>query len=135
MWRFRRRRRPAASGTLRVGRHGASIDDYPVLTVSEGRHPDAFAALLETATTAERDDGQLRRWATLVPVADPRFGVADVGVEFDGRRACYLRPPHLGIAAARIEAAKVATLEVPALVEFGPAGPTVRLRIDGEPPT
>lgn len=134
MWRFRRRRRPAATGTLRVGGHGPSIDDYPVLTVSESRHPDVFAALLASATTAERGEGLLRRWATLVPVADPRFGVADVGVEFDGRRACYLRPPHLGMAAARIEAANVAALEVPALIEFGPAGPTVRLRIDDGTP-
>ena len=77
----------------------------------------------------EQESGALRRWATLVPVHDPKYGVADLAVELDGRRACYLRPPHLGRMAARIDAANVMALEVPALIERGPAGPTVTLRI------
>lgn len=133
MWAFRRRRRAEPSGTLRVGDHSPDAADYSVYTVSEGRFPEAFAALWSTATEAERDEGLMRRWATLVPVQDPKYGVADLAVELDGRRACYLRPPHLGRMAARIEEGNVEALEVPALVERGPAGATVTLRLADEP--
>lgn len=129
MWTFRRRRRAAPSGTLRIGEPSADRADYAVYTVSEGRFPDTYAALWATATEAERDEGLLRRWARLVPVRDPKYGVADLAVELDGMRACYLRPPHLGRMATRIEEENVEALEVPALVERGPAGATVTLRI------
>lgn len=129
MWPFRRKQRPAPAGTLRLGEPSADAADYGVYTVSEGRFPDAFAALWAGATQEEAGQGSLRRWATLVPVHDPRYGVADLAVEFDGQRACYLRPPHLGRMAAVIDQANVEALEVPALVERGPAGPTVTLRI------
>ena len=127
MWPFRRRRRAAPTGTLRVGEHRSDPDDYRVWTVSESRHPDAFEALWAEATPSEHDGRVLRRWATLVPIRDPRFGVADVAVQFNGQTACYLRPPHLGAAARRAEAERVASLEVPALIERSPAGATVRL--------
>ena len=130
MWPFRRRARPEPIGTKREGEHSANLDDYAVLTVSESRHPEVFARLWEQASSTERDQGRVKRWATLVPVRDPKFGVADLSVRFDEETACFLRPPHLGIVAARIDQAHVASLEVPALVEWGPAGPTVRLRID-----
>jgi hypothetical protein len=129
MWPFRRRQRAEPSGTLRVGEHSPEPADYPVYTVSEGRFPDTYAALWSTATEVEQEEGLMRRWAMLVPVRDPKYGVADLAVELDGMRACYLRPPHLGRMAARIEEENVEALEVPALVQRGPAGATVTLRI------
>ncbi len=71
--------------------------------MSESRFPDAFTAVWSSATDDEQEAGVLRRWATLVPVHDPKYGVADLAVEFDGLRACYLRPPHLGRMAALID--------------------------------
>lgn len=132
MWPFRRAQRPVPTGTLRLGEPSLDPGDYSVYTVSESRFPDAFASVWASATEEEQDCGVLRRWATLVPVHDPKYGVADLAVEFDGQRACYLRPPHLGRIAARIESENVEALEVPALVERGPAGPTVTLRIIDE---
>lgn len=129
MWPFRRRQRPAPTGTLRLGEPSSDPADYAVYTVSESRFPDTFAAVWAAATESEQEAGLLRRWATLVTVHDPKYGVADLAVEFDGLRACYLRPPHLGRMAARIDLENVAALEVPAQVERGPAGPTVTLRI------
>lgn len=130
MWPFRRRQRPAPTGTLRVGEHSSSLEDYTVLTVSESRHPQVFARLWEQASTTERDTGRVKRWAQLVPIHDPAFGVADMTVQFDGETACFLRPPHLGRSADQIAAAHVASLEVPSVIEWGPAGPTVRLRLE-----
>lgn len=132
MWPFRRQRRPAAAGTLRLGEPSADASDYSVYAVSESRFPDTFAAVWSTASDSEQRDGLLRRWARLVPVRDPKYGVADLAVEFDGLRACYLRPPHLGRIAARIEQENVESLDVPALIERGPAGPTVTLLIADE---
>lgn len=129
MWPFRRQQRPAPTGTLRVGEPSEDPADYTVYTVSESRFPDAFTAVWSDASADEQESGALRRWATLVPVHDPKYGVADMAVELGGRRACYLRPPHLGRVAARIGAANVMAIEVPALVVRGPAGPTVTLRI------
>jgi hypothetical protein len=129
MWPFRRQQRPAPTGTLRIGEHSPDPADYAVYTVSESRFPETFATVWSGASAGEQEAGVLRRWATLVPVHDPKYGVADLAVEFDGLRACYLRPPHLGRMAARIEQENVEALEVPALVERGPAGPTVTLRI------
>lgn len=129
MWPFRRRQRIEATGTLRVGEHSADIDDYDVFAVSESRHPAVFAQLWEQASATERDQGRVKKWAVLVPIRDPKFGVADLAVQFDGATACFLRPPHLGRVAGQIDAARVATLEAPALIEWGPAGPSVRLRI------
>lgn len=133
MWSLRRKQRSAPTGTLRLGEPSADHADYGVYTVSESRFPETFAAVWQMATGVEQESGVLRRWATLVPVHDPEYGVADLAVEFDGLRACYLRPPHLGRMAARIERENVETLEVPALIERGPAGPTVTLRITDEP--
>jgi hypothetical protein len=130
MWPFRRRPRAQPSGTLRLGEHGVEPADYAVFTVGESRFPETFRALLAAADADERANGTVRRWATLVPIHDPAFGVADLAVEIDGMRAGYLRPPHLGRLAARIDTENVAALEVPALVVWGPAGPTVTLRID-----
>lgn len=133
LWPFRRRR-PEASGTLRLGEHSDDPDAYAVLTVSESRFPDTFTALWGNATAEERQAGSVRRWAVLVPIIDPRMGrAADLAVDLDGMRACYLRPPHLDRLAARIASANVEALEVPAIVEWGPAGPTVRLRVEDGP--
>ncbi len=129
MWPFRRRARPEPTGTLRIGEHSSNAADYDVWTVSESRHPEAFEELWSQAWPTEREGDVLRRWAQLVPVRDPRFGVADVGVDLDGRRACYLRPPHLDTVAHRAAEAGVLALEVPALIERGPGGTTVRLII------
>lgn len=129
MWPFRRRARPEPTGTYRLGGHSPDVDDYTVLTVSESRHPATFDAIWGAATAEEREAGMVRRWAVLVPVRDPKFGVADLAVQFDGQAACYLRPPHLGLLARRIDDERVATLEVPGLIEWGPAGPSVRLLV------
>ncbi|MBI1351335.1 MAG: hypothetical protein GC156_09470 [Actinomycetales bacterium] len=130
MWPFRRRPRVQPSGCLRIGAPRPDPDAYGVWTVGESRNPETFAALWGSASDVEVHEAVLRRWATLVPIHDPPFGVAEVAVEFDGRRAAYLRPPHLGEIARRIEAAGTATAEVPALIERSPAGATVRLLID-----
>jgi len=127
MWPFRRRRPAEYSGSLRIGAHSSDPDAYRVWTVSESRHLDVFEALWADATPTEHGGSELRRWATLVPIRDPRFGVADVAVRFEGRTGCYLRPPHLEAVARRAEAERVASLEVPALIERGPGGATVRL--------
>ncbi len=112
---------------MRLGAHSSNPDDYRVWTVSESRHLDVFEGLWADATPTEHGGTALRRWAALVPIRDPQFGVADVAVQFDGRTGCYLRPPHLDTAARRTEAERVARLEVPALIERGPGGVTVRL--------
>lgn len=130
MWPFRRRAKPEATGSLRLGEHSADEDAYTVLTVSESRHPEPFAAMWLAASDSERERGRIRRWASLHPVRDPAFGVADIVVRFDDQTACYLRPPHLGRAATRMDDAHVLCLEVPAIIEWGPAGPTVRLRFE-----
>jgi hypothetical protein len=128
MWPFRKRR-PEPLGSLRLGEPGMDPADYSVFTVSESRHGPTFEELWNGATEDERQARLLHRWATLVPVRDPAFGVADLAVEFDGRRACYVRPPHLGRLAARLDAENLETLEVPALIAWGPVGPTVTLRV------
>lgn len=122
---------PEASGTLRMGEHSDDPAAYAVLAVSESRFPTTFTALWGNATAEERRDSIVRRWAVLVPIIDPRMGrAADLAVEFDRMRAGYLRPPHLDLLAERIRSENVLTLEVPALVEWGPAGPSVRLRVE-----
>lgn len=101
---------------------------------SEHRFPETYAALWESMTDDDRERRQARAWAALVPVHDPAFGVADLRAEFDGRPAGYLRPPHLDRLARLITEANAAALEVPALVEWGPAGPTLRLRVEDHAP-
>lgn len=129
MWPFRRRRRTAPTGSLRLGELSDNPADYTVYTVSESRFPETFTSLWASATEEEREDGQARRWARLVPLYDPAFGAADVAVELEGQTACYLRPPHLGKVAALAQANTVEAIEVPALIVQGPAGPTVTLLI------
>jgi len=126
-----RRRRPEPSGVLRRGDHSEDAADYAVFTVGENRFPETFAELRPQATAPVDGVARLRQRATLVPVRDPQFGVAEVRVEFDGMAAGYLRPPHLGLVAADLEAANAVAMDVPALVEWGPAGPTVTLIIAG----
>lgn len=129
MWPFRRHRH-AASGSIRLGHPSSDPSAYNVYAVSENRHPDVFDDLWSSALPDDLAAGEVRLWATLVPVYDPKFGVADVLVQIDGRTACYLRPPHLDRVAARLARAHAEQMEVPALIEAGPIGPTVRLLID-----
>ena len=124
-----RRRRPEPSGVLRLGEASAVDGDYAVYVTSEHRFPETYAALWESVSDGDRERKQTRAWATLVPVHDPAFGVADLRAEFDGRPAGYLRPPHLDELGRVITDANVSALEVPALVEWGPAGPTLRLLV------
>ncbi len=127
---FRRAKR-APQGSLRLGDHSENAADYNVFTVSESRFPESFAQLWDQASEEERLAKQIRRWAVLTPITDPATKlVADLPAEIDGLRVSYLRPPHLTILAARITKDNVETLEVPALVEWGPAGPTVLLIVD-----
>ena len=107
------------------------MTDYNVFTVSESRFPESFAHLWTCASDEERNAKQIRRWAVLTPVSDPLSKlIADLAASIDGQRVCYLRPPHLTFLAHRIVQENVETLEVPALVEWGPAGPTVMLLIE-----
>ena len=129
MWPFRRRR-PAPAGTMRLGDPSPEPSDYTVFIVSESRFPETYAAIWQAATDDEQDAGEARRWATLLPIFDPRLGTPEVVVQFDGMTAGYLRPPHLDRIARRARDENVETIEVPALVVRGPAGPTVTLRID-----
>jgi len=130
MWPFRRRR-PEPSGSVRMGEPTSDPSAFTVLTVSEHRFPDTYAALWDSAGDDERAARSLVRIASLVPIPDPQFGVADLEVRIDGRLAAYLRPPHLGMVARAIDAANAVSAEAPALVEWGPVGPTTRLRLEG----
>ena len=129
---FRRRRRPEPSGSLRLSAPSDVDAEYAVFTTSEHRFPDTYAAQWEAASDVERERRRAQRWVTLVPVHDPAFGVADLRAELDGMPAAYLRPPHLDRLARRIAEANVEVLEVPGLVEWGPAGPTLRLRVEDD---
>ena len=129
--RWLKRSRPAPQGTLRLGNHSDQLRDYSVFTVSESRFPASFEQLWTNATDDERQTKHVRRWAVLTPVVDPKSSlIADLAAEIDGQCVCYLRPPHLTFLAQRIIQENVETLEVPALVEWGPAGPTVMLLIE-----
>lgn len=129
MWPFRRRR-PEPAGTVSLAEATSDPTAFTVLTVSEHRFPDAYASLWDTATDDERRARMVLRTASLVPIRDPQFGVADLEVRIDGRLAGYLRPPHLGRVARAIDAANAETAEAPAIVEWGPVGPTTRLRLE-----
>lgn len=130
-----RRQKPAPSGSLRLGQHSDDIADYSVFTVSESRFPDSFAQLWENATREEQQAKYMRRWATLIPVTDPSSKlIADLAAEVDGSRVAYLRPPHLTYLARKITLENVETVEVPAFIEWGPAGQTVMLLINIDSP-
>lgn len=129
MWPFRRRR-PEPSGSVSLGAASSDPTAFTVLTVSEHRFPDTYTALWDGARDDERASRMLVRTASLVPVRDPQFGVADLEVRIDGRLAAYLRPPHLGMVARAIDDANAVSAEAPALVEWGPVGPTTRLRLE-----
>jgi hypothetical protein len=126
-----KRAKPAPQGSLRLGDHSENDSDYGVFTVSESRFPESFAQLWDQASDDERAAKRIRRWAVLTPITDPATKlVADLPAEIGGLRVSYLRPPHLTVLAKRITEENLETLEVPALVEWGPAGPTVLLIID-----
>lgn len=126
-----KRAKPAPQGTLRLGEHSTAANDYNVFTVSESRFPDSFVHLWDSANQEERNSKQIRRWAVLTPVTDPSSKlIADLAAAIDGQSVCYLRPPHLTFLAQRIVQENVESIEVPALVEWGPAGPTVMLLIE-----
>ena len=126
---FRRAKR-APQGSLRLGDHSENAADYNVFTVSESRFPDSFAQLWDQASEEERRVKRIRRWAVLTPITDPATKlVADLPAEIDGLRVSYLRPPHLTILAARISEENLESLEVPALIEWGPAGVSVFLLV------
>jgi hypothetical protein len=129
MWPFRRRR-PEPTGSVRLAEATTDPAAFTVLTVSEHRFPDTYAALWDSAGDDERAARTLVRTASLVPIPDPQFGVADLEVRIDGRLAAYLRPPHLGMVARAIDAANAVSAEAPAIVEWGPVGPTTRLRLE-----
>lgn len=126
---FRRAKR-APQGLLRLGDHSENAADYNVFTVSESRFPESFAQLWDQASEEERRVKRIRRWAVLTPITDPATKlVADLPAEIDGLRVSYLRPPHLTILAARISEENLESLEVPALIEWGPAGVSVFLLV------
>lgn len=125
-----RRSKPAPQGTLRLGDHSEKDSDYNVFTVSESRFPESFTQLWDQASDEEHLAKRIRRWAVLTPITDPATKlVADLPAEIDGLRVSYLRPPHLTVLAQRIAKENLETIEVPALVEWGAAGPTVLLLI------
>jgi len=126
-----RRAKAAPQGSLRLGQHSENDTDYSVFTVSESRFPESFAQLWNLASVEEQEAKRIRRWAVLTPISDPATKlVADLPASIDGLTVSYLRPPHLTLLAQRIARENVETLEVPALVEWGPAGPVVLLLIE-----
>lgn len=126
-----RRAKPAPQGSLRLGDHSKSDAAYNVFTVSESRFPESFTQLWDQASEEERQSKRIRRWATLTPIFDPATNlVADLPASINGLRVSYLRPPHLTFLAQRIVHENVENIEVPALVEWGPAGPIVMLLVN-----
>ena len=127
----RKRAKSAPQGTLQFGAQCETDADYNMFTVSESKFPESFAHLWDQASDDERAAQRIRRWAVLTPITDPATKrVADLPASIDGLRVPFLRQPHLTFLAQRIERENVETLEVPALVEWGPARPTVLLMVD-----
>ena len=92
---------------------------------------ESFAHLWNQVSDDERAAQGTRRWAVLTPVTDSATKlVADLAAGIDGPRVSYLRPPHLPVLAKRVAENNPEALEVPALFEWGPAGPTDLLIIE-----
>ena len=122
MWPFRRRKPPRVE-SVSLGAPSTNAGDFTVLTVGQSRLDDSFAAIGFTAESERRFTQ-----ASVVPLVDPRMGtVADVEVRVDGYVVGYLRPPSLNTAIEQMEQQGAATLEVPVMIFFAPAGPEVRV--------
>ena len=108
---------------VRVGEVSTELQDYPILTVGQSR-------LAESFTAVAFGPGHQPRFAlgSLVPVVDPGLrAIADVQIRLDDHVVGYLRPPALGAAIALLEANRAATIEIPVVLMWTPAGPEVRV--------
>jgi len=122
-WPFRRHQAPHAP-VITLGDPTADAGDYTILTVGQSRLGESFAALGLDETSPP-----IFAMARLAPIIDERMKVAaDVTVMVDGHLVGYLRPPALDWAMAARNRQHADQLEVPAVLEWGPAGPEVRLR-------
>ena len=122
MWPFRRRTEPRID-TVRLGEMSSNAVDYPVLTVGQSRLVESFAELNFTESTAP-----LFTWARLVPITDPHMKTtADVEITVSDLPVGYLRPPALNTVIALIDEHRAASLEVPIVMMWTPAGPEVRV--------
>jgi hypothetical protein len=117
-------RRPPRQPLIVLGELREDPGAYDVLTVGQSRLGESFSALGLT-----EESGPLFRWCRIEPIMDERMNVAaDVTVMVDGQLVGYLRPPALYWAMAARDRHHADHLEVPAVLEWGPAGPEVRLR-------
>ena len=122
MWPFTRRKAPRVE-TVRLGEMSSNAADYPVLTVGQSRLGDSFGELNFTESTAPSFT-----WARLVPIIDPRMKTtADVAITVSELPVGYLRPPALNAVIALIDMHRAASLEVPIVMMWTPAGPEVRV--------
>lgn len=122
-WPLGRREAPRRP-LVTLGEATADPRDYDVLTVGQSRLGESFAALGLTSQS-----GPLFVMARLAPIVDERMKVAaDVTVVVDDHLVGYLRPPALDWAMAARDCHYADQLQVPAVLEWGPAGPEVRLR-------
>lgn len=122
-WPFWRRETPLAE-CISLGTPSPDRHDYDVLTVGQSRLGPAFDVLGLT-----QDGSPIFTVARVIPVMDERMKVAaDVTVVVDGQLVGYLRPPALDWAMEARERHQAEQVEVPAVLEWGPAGPEVRLR-------
>lgn len=122
-WPFRSRSAPWQD-VVEVGEPSTSEDDYTILTVGQSRLGDSFRRLGLGPESPQR-----RTPALLTPIIDERLGVAaDVTVAIDGHIVGYLRPPTVREVMSTRETRRANVLQVPALLQWSPAGPEVRLR-------
>lgn len=122
-WPFARRDAPREP-VIRLGDPSGDLRDYTVLTVGQSRLGDSFDALGLHARSEP-----MFAPARLAPIMDERMRIAaDVTVMVDGHLVGYLRPPVLDAAMTARDRHRVDELEVPAALEWGPAGPEVRLQ-------
>lgn len=123
MWPFRRGTKPTTE-LVRRGEPSTDLSAYSVLTVGQARLGGSFDALGFVQTQSP-----WFTWAVLTPLVDPRMKlIADVTVTVDGQIVGYLRPPALDDAIRELTTARAASLEVPAVLVWGPTGPEVYLR-------
>jgi hypothetical protein len=122
MWPFKRRSAPRVE-SVRVGEISSQIADYPVLTVGQSRLGESFRKLDFT-----KSSDPVFTWALIVPIADPHMGTtADLEIRANHLPVGYLRPPALHSALALLDEHHAASLEIPILLLWTPAGPEVRV--------
>lgn len=122
-WPFRSRPVPRTPVAV-LGSASQSPEDYTVLTVGQSRLQESFVSL-----DMKPGVSPIFSLARLTPVMDEQLGIAaDVTIEVDGQLVGYLRPPAVREVMAALDQHHADSLDVPAVLEWGPAGAEVRLR-------